>query len=113
MLISGLNNGLGLPANSDQTNQNGRVSAAFLPASLVASLASQQQRQFVQQQDIVPAYPTMAPMGASLQFPVVLPSRNQFQHLDATNNCEDAVELMQLGCDRHHGRENALELRLT
>ena len=64
MLISGLNNGLGLPANSEQTNQNGRVSAAFLPASLVASLASQQQRQFFQQQDIVPAYPMMASMGA-------------------------------------------------
>ena len=34
-------------------------------------------------------------------------------YLDATNIREDAVELMQLGCDRHHGREKALELRLT
>ena len=33
--------------------------------------------------------------------------------LDATNIREDAVDLMQLGCDRHHGRENALELGLT
>ena len=32
---------------------------------------------------------------------------------DATNIREDAVELMQLGCDRHHGRENTLELGLT
>ena len=80
MLISGLNNGFGLPANSDQTNQNGRISAAFLPASLVVSLASQQQRrQVVQQQDIVPAYPKTASMGASLQFPIVPPG-NQFQH---------------------------------
>jgi len=78
MLISGLNNGLGLPANSDQMNQNRRISAAFLPASLVASLDSQQQRQFVEQQDIVPACPTTVLTGTLRQFPVVLP-RNQFR----------------------------------
>ena len=78
MLISGLNNGLGPPTNSDQTNQNGRISAAFLPASLVVSLASQQQRQFVKQQDIVPACPTMVLTGMLLQFPLV-PPRNQSQ----------------------------------
>jgi hypothetical protein len=33
--------------------------------------------------------------------------------LDATNIREDAVELTQLGCDRHHFRENAPELQLT
>ena len=69
MFISRLNNGLGLPVNSDQTNQNGRVSAAFFPASLVA----QHHRQFVEQQD-----QTSVSTGTSLQIPVV-PPRNQFQ----------------------------------